>query len=56
MECVRKLAALDRLKIIDLLPGNRIRLRLATHFSWLPDGPDPAFFLQRYSRIFPVPF
>ena len=51
-ECVRKLAALDRLKIIDLLPGNRIRLRLATHFSWLPDGPIQRFFLQRVQQDF----
>jgi len=52
LECVRKLAALDRLKIIDLLPGNRIRLRLATHFSWLPDGPIQRFFLQRVQQDF----
>ena len=52
MECVRKLAALDRLKIIDLLPGNRIRLRLATHFSLLPDGPIQRFFLQRVQQDF----
>lgn len=51
-ECIRKLAALDRLKIIDLLPGNRIRLRLATHFSWLPDGPIQRFFLQRVQQDF----
>ena len=32
-ECVRKLAALDRLKIIDLLPGNRIRIGNAVYCS-----------------------
>jgi len=33
-ECVRQLAKLDRLKVIELLPGNRIRLLVAPNFSW----------------------
>jgi len=32
-DCVRLLAKLDRLKMIELLPGNRVRLRLAPTFS-----------------------
>lgn len=51
-ECLRKLIALDRLKIIELLPGNRIRLKLATHFSWLPDGPIQRFFLSHIQQDF----
>ena len=31
--------ALDRLRIIDLLPDNRIKVLVARNFSWLPDGP-----------------
>jgi transcriptional regulator with XRE-family HTH domain len=38
-ECIRELARLDRLRVIDLLPNNRIRLLVARNFSWLPDGP-----------------
>lgn len=43
-ECVRLLVRLDRLKIIRLLPGNRIRLLLSRSFAWLPDGPMQQFF------------
>lgn len=45
LECVRLLVRLDRLRIIDLLPNNRIRVVVARNFSWLPDGP-----IQRYFR------
>lgn len=41
---IRKLAKLDRLKIIDLLPGNRIKLRVAENFHWLPNGPIEQYF------------
>jgi len=44
-ECIRLLARLDRLRIIDLLPNNRIRVVVGRNFSWRPDGP-----LQRYFR------
>lgn len=43
-ECIRHLATLDRLKIIDLLPGNRIKLRIDENFRWLPNGPIERFF------------
>ena len=38
-ECIRLLARLDRLRILDLLPNNRIRVIVGRNFSWLPDGP-----------------
>jgi DNA-binding Xre family transcriptional regulator len=41
---IRKLAKLDRLKIIDLLPGNRIKLRVAENFHWIPHGPIERYF------------
>ena len=44
-ECIRLLVRLDRLRIVDLLPNNRIRLIVARNFSWLPDGP-----IQRHFR------
>ena len=44
-ECVRYLARLDRQRIVELKPGNRIRPLISRTFSWLPDGP-----IQRYFR------
>lgn len=43
---IRKLAKLDRLKLIDLLPGNRIKLRVAENFHWIKNGP-----IERYFEI-----
>jgi hypothetical protein len=43
-ECIRKLARLDKLKIIELLPGNRIKLLVAPNFGWLANGPILRFF------------
>ena len=51
-ECIRKLAHLDRLKLIDLLPGNRIRLRVAPNFSWLADGPIQRLFQLKVQQEF----
>lgn len=45
-QVVGRLARLDRLRLIDLLPGNRIRLNVARDFDWLPDGPIRRFFLR----------
>ncbi len=45
-ECIQKLAKLDRLKLIELLPGNRIRLRISPNFRWNPNGPIQTFFLE----------
>lgn len=44
-ECIKYLLRLDKLRIIDLLPGNRIRLNIARDFHWRPDGP-----IQHYFR------
>ena len=43
-ECVKLLARLDRLKFIELLPGNRVKLLVSRTFAWLPDGPIQRFF------------
>jgi DNA-binding Xre family transcriptional regulator len=43
-ECVKLLTRLDRLKFIELQPGNRIRLLVSRTFSWAPDGPIQRFF------------
>ncbi|HLA35515.1 MAG TPA: helix-turn-helix domain-containing protein [Rhodocyclaceae bacterium] len=46
-ECLERLLRLDRLRLIDLLPGNRIRLRVARNFDWLPHGPIRRYFHER---------
>lgn len=42
----RLLARLDRLGLIELLPGDRVRLRVARDLAWRSDGP----VMQRYAR------
>ncbi len=51
-ECIQYLARLDRLKIIELLPKNKIKLLVASNFSWREDGPIQRFFQQRVERDF----
>jgi transcriptional regulator with XRE-family HTH domain len=51
-ECIRCLARLDKLKLIDLLPNNRIKLRIDEHFRWLPDGPIDRFFEKQIKNQF----
>lgn len=43
-ECLERLLRLDRLGLIALLPGNRIRIKVARDFDWLPRGPIRCFF------------
>jgi AraC-like DNA-binding protein len=43
-ECLQRLLRLDRLRLIDLLPGNRIRINVARDFDWLQTGPIRQFF------------
>lgn len=43
-ECLRHLLRLDRLQLITLLPGNRIRLNVARDFDWIADGPIRRYF------------
>jgi transcriptional regulator with XRE-family HTH domain len=43
-ECLQKLLHLDRLHLVKLMPGNRIRLNVARDFDWLPGGPIRQYF------------
>jgi len=38
------LPELQAMDVISVLPGNRIRLRIARDFVWIPDGPIQQFF------------
>lgn len=51
-ELVRLLAQLDRLRLLELLPGNHVRLRVPRDFSWRDDGPVRARYLQMASHEF----
>ncbi|MGI1677304.1 MAG: XRE family transcriptional regulator [Cellvibrionaceae bacterium] len=51
-ELIQKLARLDRLKLIELLPNNRIKLRVSRNFSWLSNGPIQQFFLEKVAGDF----
>lgn len=46
-DCVRLLLRLDRLELVTLLPGNRIRLNVARDFDWLPGGPIRQYFREQ---------
>jgi DNA-binding Xre family transcriptional regulator len=50
--CIRKLAQLDRLKLIELLPRNRIKLLVAPNFNWLRNGPIQRFFQEKVAASF----
>ncbi|MEI6712235.1 MAG: helix-turn-helix transcriptional regulator [Verrucomicrobiota bacterium] len=52
VDCLRYLLQLDRLKIIELLPGNRIRLAVTRDFDWLPDGPIRRYFSEQCQSDF----
>lgn len=51
-EVLQCLVKLDRLRLIDLLPGNRIRLNVARDFEWRPDGPIQRHFRKHWQADF----
>ncbi|MEQ5806715.1 helix-turn-helix transcriptional regulator [Alteromonas sp. NFXS44] len=55
LEGVRLLAKLDKLRLIELLPGNRYRLRIGQNFRWIPGGPLAQFMEQEVMVKFMAP-
>lgn len=51
-QCIRYLAHLDRLRIIELQPGNRIKLLTAPNFKWRESGPIMQLFRARIESEF----
>jgi len=51
-QCVRLLLRLERIGILELHENNRIRLRLARAFSWIPDGPMMRFVCAQAADFF----
>lgn len=41
---IKLLVELDRMQFIELLPGNRTKLLVASNFDWLPNGPIETYF------------
>ena len=54
-ECIRLLARLDKLKVIDLLPNNHYKLLIAQDFRWIPGGPLEQFMEQEVMVKFMAP-
>lgn len=52
LQCTRKLAQLDKLKLLDIEPGNRIRLRVAPNFQWRKNGPIQRYFQEKVQQEF----
>ena len=49
---IQLLVRLDRMGLIELLPGNRIKLRVARNFAWIPDGPIHRHFVEHVQNAF----
>lgn len=43
-EIITLLARLDKMRLIELQPNNRVRLIMANNFSWHPNGPIEKYF------------
>ena len=54
-EAVRLMVKLDRLKLIEFLPGNRYHLLIAQDFRWIPGGPLERFMEQEVMVKFMAP-
>jgi hypothetical protein len=50
--CIQLLAKLDRLRLIELLPKNRIKLLVARNFKWMENGPIQRFFQEKIEADF----
>lgn len=51
-EGIRLLARLDRMNMIELQPGNRVKLMIAPNFKWIPNGPIQGFFESKVQLEF----
>ncbi len=51
-DCIKQLARLDKMKLIELLPGNRIKALIAPNFAWQPNGPIEHYFRTEVQGAF----
>jgi len=52
VEGIRYLARLDRMKLIELLPGNRVKPLISSNFNWQPNGPIEQYFQKEVQGHF----
>ncbi len=52
LEGIQLLAHLDRIKFIDLLPGNRVKMLTSRNFKWRKNGPIERLFHQHIRKEF----
>ena len=50
--CVKLLLRLERIGILELHEGNRIRLRISRTFKWIPNGPMMRFVKSQAANFF----
>jgi transcriptional regulator with XRE-family HTH domain len=55
-ELVGLLTKLDRIGVIELLPNNRIKVKVARTFAWIPNGPIQNVFKQYADDFFASDF
>ena len=55
-QCVRALLRLEKIGILELHENNRIRLRIARTFSWIPEGPIMRYVKAQLPDFFDHPF
>jgi transcriptional regulator with XRE-family HTH domain len=51
-EIIQRLTRLDRLKLIELQPNNRVRLLFANDFAWRKNGPIEQYFTRNIKGAF----
>jgi len=51
-QMVRYLARLDKMKVIELFPGNRVKLKVSREFKWIKNGPIETFFKKHVQSDF----
>jgi len=47
IEAIKRLRILDRMGLIELLPGDRVRRRVKRDFDWIQDGPIRRYFAEQ---------
>lgn len=50
--CIKHLAKLDRLNIIELLPNNKIKIKISPNFKWRKNGHIQRFFRENIEAEF----
>lgn len=51
-QCIQHLIKLDRLRLIELLPNNRVKVLVARNFKWQENGPIQQFFQEKIEADF----